>query len=107
MTEPDEKGIERACDTLNRQLSAGQNPDAREIIEAYLTEPPKWPTNETMNLLWPAVWGSGERLRTAAAMRADPIIKAAIELRDYWSDSPRSGCSAANAVIDAVNEAGL
>jgi hypothetical protein len=83
-------------------------------LQAADREPPKWPTDESVKTIWHGGWIDGteeQRLRTREALLADPIIKAAIALRDeiVLAVGPVGPETArvVQAVIDAVNEAGL
>jgi hypothetical protein len=84
------------------------------MLQAADREPPKWPTDESVKTIWHGGWIDGteeQRLRTREALLADPIIKAAIALRDeiVLAVGPVGPETArvVQAVIDAVNEAGL
>ena len=128
-TQLDEKGIERVAALLSVD-DAVRSPDvffdldsqvgrdgierfARRVVEAYLTEPPPWPTEESMDAY--AVTdaqdsgvGACDREALRAAMLADPIIQAAIKLRDQERQGPGARLAYARvAVVDAVIEAGL
>lgn len=80
---------------------------ARAALEAADREPPKWPTSETMHLLYGAGhWDEQRRDMALAGLLADPIIKAAIAMREHarTHDRPIYG---AVALFDAIDEAGL
>jgi hypothetical protein len=121
----DEKGIERVVAALSDDdavvsYSAFYNVEddlgrkgifalARRIVDAYLTAPPKWPTNEQMQLVRGSAGGfDQEDARDTArqVLLADPIVKAAIALRNEPRE-PRGWLERVQRVIDAVNEAGL
>lgn len=92
---------------------------AREILEAADRESPKWPTDESVH-----AFGVAENARflrgpkgdpdyrepLRQALLADPIIRAAVELRDVRKARPDRAWERSEAlqgVVDAVNEAGL
>lgn len=83
---------------------------ARRMLEAADREPPKWPTDHSLDELWSGeAWSEEDRDVLRRAMLADPIIQAAIRLRDIG----RKECTlvdiviARDAVVAAVIEAGL
>jgi hypothetical protein len=86
---------------------------ARNVLEAADREPPKWPTDESLAALNAATHDgkSSQREIVRAAFLADPIVKAAIELRRIIPAAVGqvgpNDAQAVQAVIDAVNEAGL
>lgn len=102
-----EQRIEDATRALMARRALSQT-DARYIagiaLEAADREPPKWPTEESVRAMADVPEYVREDLR--AAFLADPIIKAAIRLRDAYQ---RPACfdDEIGAVYDAVNEAGL
>jgi hypothetical protein len=83
---------------------------ARQVLEAADREPPVWPTDESIAALNAASHDgkSSQREIIRAAFLADPIIKAAIAYRnERTADANTFRGPEGNAVIDAVNEAGL
>jgi hypothetical protein len=101
----DEQGIGRAFGIAVRHWSHVDADDVREIIAAYLTEPPRWPTDESIQA-YNSSSPRSHRQQLRAALCADPIIKAAINLRD-GAEGYNVGIQDEEALIDAVNEAGL
>lgn len=110
----DEAGLERAWRVYNRDGLTARDAVA-SAIKAYLTEPPKWPTDGSVSALegdWPTPEHREDwRADLRRAMLADPIIKAAVRLRDSIPAAigPIGPYHAqvVQAVIDAVDEAGL
>lgn len=117
-TQLDEVGIGRALGVAVNHWNQADGDDVREIIAAYLTEPAKWPTDETLDAAFGTYFerdrhhieNARERVREAF-IEHDPIIQAAITLRDVIRHAVGpvgpSDAQAVQAVIDAVNEAGL
>lgn len=89
----------------------------QEIINAYDPMPkPKWPTDEMIkaaNFAWGEADSEGPNMRKAllAARAFDPLVHAAIDMRDVIRTAVgpvgRDDAEVVQAVIDAVNEAGL
>jgi hypothetical protein len=86
-----------------------------DALEAADREPPKWPTDESVFAINKCRRSGAHiedvRNATREAMLADPIVKAAIALRDeiVLAVGPvgLETARVVQAVIDAVNEAGL
>ena len=113
-----EQRIKDAAEAMLPALTGGYRQRAEEAtklamlaLEAADREPPTWPTDECLEIIWRGAWCGGpkeRRLRVREALLADPILKAAIAYRD-GNDGRRGDLVGGfgEALIDAVNEAGL
>lgn len=109
-----EQRIKDAAKELRRMfpsvgLGGGLGP-AQKILEAADRESPKWPTDESVRdfeaAMDPAYTHEDIRTALRAALLADPIIKAAVALRDAYR-LPECLDPQVGDLVDAVNEAGL
>lgn len=120
MTDIDEQGIERAKRAIGRKsiwIDGNAGEVARAAIEAYLADPPKWPTDRMVEAFmetFPFTVGASldevrHELRTRTLPeieRENPIVKAAVALRDRFHSNQPFG-SELRRVAQVVNEAGL
>lgn len=81
---------------------------AKEMLEAADKEEPNWPTDESMSVLRHVcdINGDADRDRARDAFLVDPIIQAAVELKNRRRDGYDED-AATQRICDAVDEAGL